>query len=175
MESIFVRGAIAQTLAWVSAAAPHVSSLSFRLECDLTDPAGCISALSEMPAKIAGRLIPHLRPRDNEIARAEDFIRRRRALPGFGDCRIHIEGNSSEAAFLAIRFGDVLWRRPDHRNQVYADALPVLHFGKEVGIAIAAGSVRDAEESVAELRRAGISQFLLETPEAESLRSVPVA
>ena len=47
---------------------------------------------------------------------------------------MHVEGNSTEAAFLAIKQADCLWRLPDRPNQVYADALPVLHFGKEVGL-----------------------------------------
>ena len=41
------------------------------------------------------------------------------------------------AAFLAIKQADCLWRLPNRVNQVYADALPVLHFGKEVGLASA--------------------------------------
>jgi len=47
---------------------------------------------------------------------------------------IHVEGQSAEAAFFAIKHADCLWRLPSRPNQVYADALPVLHFGKEVGL-----------------------------------------
>lgn len=47
---------------------------------------------------------------------------------------MRVEGNSAEAAFPAIKQADCLWRLPDRPDQVYADALPVLHFGKEVGL-----------------------------------------
>jgi alkanesulfonate monooxygenase len=47
---------------------------------------------------------------------------------------IHVEGQTAEAAFFAIKHADCLWRLPSRPNQVYADALPVLHFGKETGL-----------------------------------------
>lgn len=61
---------------------------------------------------------------------AEDFLG---ARPDFG-APLHIFGNSSEAAFLAIKYGDCLWRFPGGREDTYAHALPILHFGKEVGL-----------------------------------------
>jgi alkanesulfonate monooxygenase SsuD/methylene tetrahydromethanopterin reductase-like flavin-dependent oxidoreductase (luciferase family) len=49
-----------------------------------------------------------------------------------------VEGESAGAAFVAIKYADCLWRRPAHPPQVYADALPVLHFGKQVGLVTSA-------------------------------------
>lgn len=70
-----------------------------------------------------------------ETEQAGEFITNCRALfheskaPAF-----EVEGETAEAAFLAIKHSDCLWRLPNRVNQVYADALPVLHFGKEVGL-----------------------------------------
>lgn len=47
---------------------------------------------------------------------------------------IFVEGVSAEAAELAIKFADCLWLKPKRAEQIYSDALPALHMGKEVGL-----------------------------------------
>lgn len=59
--------------------------------------------------------------------------------------RFDVEGQTSEAAFLAIKRASCLWRLPHRPNQIYADALPLLHFGKELGL-LCYVIARDARE-----------------------------
>jgi alkanesulfonate monooxygenase len=62
--------------------------------------------------------------------------------------RFELEGQTAETAFVAIRQGDCLWRQPHRPNQVYADALPVLHFDKEVGLVAFVIARRTREEAL---------------------------
>jgi alkanesulfonate monooxygenase len=60
---------------------------------------------------------------------------------------IFLEGSSAEAAVLAIKFADCLWHLPKRPEQVYSDALPVLHMGKEVGLRVSLIARATAEEA----------------------------
>jgi hypothetical protein len=64
---------------------------------------------------------------------------------------IFVEGTSAEAAELAIKFADCLWLLPKRAEQIYSDALPVLHMGKEVGLRalLIARETRDEARAVA--------------------------
>ena len=88
------------------------------------------------------RLIFHMSFRNEELAATKhDFLRAGEFLT---NCRclfeqseapeFDVEGESAGTAFLAIKHADCLWRHAVHPRQAYADALPVLHFGKRVGL-----------------------------------------
>ena len=128
-----------QALEWAVVAASETSRVSFRVGAGfsgtLRDLRGemLLQAARAMP----GRLIMHMLFSDNEelFDAAKEFVTNLQALLPAADApRFDMEGQSAEAAFLAIQRGDCLWRLPDVPEQVYADALPVLHFGKHVGI-----------------------------------------
>lgn len=69
---------------------------------------------------------------------------------------IFIEGDSAEAAVLAVKHADCLILSPRSPEQMYADALPVLHLGKQVGV----HAPFDAEASAA-YERKGLSHFIV--------------
>ena len=94
---------------------------------------------------LGGRLILHLRIGADDFGPAVEFVANCRAAFGAGGPAFDVEGESAEAAFLAIQHAVCLWRRPHRPHQVHADALPVLHFGKEVGLATAV-IVRESQE-----------------------------
>jgi hypothetical protein len=104
---------------------------------------------------LRGRLVVHLmfgvkEPDQNGIYRsAGEFIGNLRA--SFRDSEsppFEVEGQTAEAAFLAIKHANCLWRLPHRAGQVYADALPVLHFGKPVGLVCTAIARATPEEAV---------------------------
>ena len=112
---------------------------------------------------LRGRLIVHLmvgvgEAAENGIYRsAAEFIGNLRA--SFRDSEsppFEVEGQTAEAAFLAIKHANCLWRLPHRAGQVYADALPVLHFGKPVGLvctAIASAKTGEAVRQASEMCR----------------------
>ena len=74
---------------------------------------------------------------------------------------IFVEGVSAEAVELAIKFADCLWLKPKRADQLYSDALPVLHMGKEVGLRallIARETAEEAHAVAAELLPDGQSK-----------------
>ncbi len=84
-----------------------------------------------------------------------DFLESLRAASnGSGRAPLHVYGNTAEAAFLAIKYGDCLWRSADHPDEIYASALPILHFGKEVGLVVSLMARPCREEALDSLRRA---------------------
>lgn len=68
---------------------------------------------------------------------------------------IFLEGDSAEAAVLAIKFADCLWHSPKGLEAVRADAMPVLHIGKEVGLRVSPVARATTEEA-----RSAASMFL---------------
>src|SRR3954451_15204371 len=62
---------------------------------------------------------------------------------------IEVEGDTAEAAWLAIKHAHRLVRRADRLDQAYADALPVLHMGVEVGLSACVVARRTRDEAVA--------------------------
>jgi alkanesulfonate monooxygenase SsuD/methylene tetrahydromethanopterin reductase-like flavin-dependent oxidoreductase (luciferase family) len=90
---------------------------------------------------VGNRLIVHMifdgtetALKGNPIAADELVANCRFLFPAPGGPQWDVEGESAEAAFLAIKRGDCLWRLPNRPNQVRADAVPVQHFGKAAGL-----------------------------------------
>lgn len=127
-----------QALEWAVIAAVETSRVLFRVgadfACTLQNLRG--ETLLQAARALPGRLILHIRLDENEeFDAAKEFVTDLQTLfPATNASRFDVEGQSAEAAFLAIQRGDCLWRLPDVPDQIYADALPVLHFGKHVGM-----------------------------------------
>jgi hypothetical protein len=128
-----------QALEWAGIAAIETSRVSFRVGSDFT----CIlqnlrgETLLQAARALPVRPILHILFGENEelLNAAREFVTNLKGLFSAADVpRFDVEGQSASAAFLAIQRGDCLWRLPDVPDQVYADALPVLHFGKHVGM-----------------------------------------
>jgi len=127
VESVYVAGSLPDALALATDAAIQTQALRFRVR---SEPCEILEQASANPGS---RLIRHIGPQAAESAAKQRHpIHISGVIPA---PEIHVEGDSAEAAFLAIKYASLLWRSPDHPNQVYADALPVLHFGKAVGLA----------------------------------------
>jgi hypothetical protein len=135
----------------------QTARLRFRIGCSFEQMLRSLSGREIQAAweTLGARLIIHTileaeeGSEDNSLRSACEFIANCRGL--FQDCRgpaFDVEGDSSEAAVLAIKHGDCLWRHPGRPNQVYADALPVLHFGKEVGLVISIAARQTREEAL---------------------------
>jgi len=181
VESVHVREA-----ALAMAAGMETSSIKFRIGigcgADGMAPAEWVQQVMEARAILGTRLLIHLHLDNAEsVEWAGEFLDR---LEDSERPEVHVEGETTQAAFLAIQRGDCLWRLPGQPEQVYADALPVIHFGKEVGLvssiiaratrqealeAAAAldteptamiGSFEEVAEAVHEFKRKSISQFL---------------
>jgi hypothetical protein len=69
-----------------------------------------------------------------------------RRLAGWGP-EIFVKGTSAEAAVLAIKFADCLWLSWKRPEQIYSDALPVLHMGKEAALCARLIARETAEEA----------------------------
>jgi hypothetical protein len=135
---------IAEAIALAAAVAGAIRDLRFRVTC--ATPASLGAALADKSLKDAcaaleGRLILHVKindddcVRDDEVAEAAATLKScRRLLVDSAGAALDVEGQAAEAAFLAIRHADRLWRRPASPTMVDADAWPVLHFGTEVGL-----------------------------------------
>ena len=181
VESVYVH-----EMALASAAGMETSVIKFRIGIgcgvDGMAPAEWAREVVKARAILGTRLLIHLRLDSAEsVAWAGEFLDR---LVESERPEIHVEGETAQAAFLAIQRADCLWRLPGRPEQVYADALPVLHFGKEVGLvssiiaratrqealeAAAAlhtestamiGSFEEVAEAVHGFKRKSISQFL---------------
>jgi hypothetical protein len=135
------------------------SRLCFRVGWEFTGVLASLRGcdLHEASHSLGGRLIVHMRfpestsDRDYD-AMAELIGNLLAALPQSVAPLFEVEGESAEAAFLAIRQSDCLWRLPHRPAQTYADALPILHFGKEVGVhcyTIARETCEEAREEAA--------------------------
>jgi len=135
---------IAEGIALAAAAADAIGDLRFRLTCPAPGSLGSALADEEMKdacAALAGRLILHVKMDDEDCVRDETVAEAAAALTScrrlFADSarpELDVEGQAAEAAFLAIRHADRLWRRPAAPTMVDGDASPVLHFGTEVGL-----------------------------------------
>jgi hypothetical protein len=110
-----------------------------------------LGLLKDLWGFLGGRLIVHTYfALDCDVLRAGEFITSCRQYFSSGDApKFDVEGESAEAAFLTIKQADCLWRRPHRPAQVYADALPVLYFGKEVGMVSLVLARETREEALA--------------------------
>jgi hypothetical protein len=165
VESVHVpiESSLSDALALARAAGKHASSVRFRIGWDFGGVLASLSGRELLTTwdALQGRLIVHMsfakaEPAINgDTPAASEFIANCRAL--FGKSQVpqfDVQGETAEAAFLAIKHGDCLWRSPDRPRQVFADALPVLHFGKEVGMfasIIARNSREEALDAAATL------------------------
>ncbi len=167
MQSIEVRSAE------LLDAAAETGTLAFRVPHDAVTP-GCCDPKRLILCWRIGRA-------DVEAV-GREITSRRDEFPGAG---IAVEGDSADAAWIAIKHADCLFRRADRLDQTYADALPVLHLGREVGLTahliarrtreeaveaagdlfeadgVLTGSYQGIAEAVMAYRRKGITQFLL--------------
>lgn len=124
----------------VTATAAAIGDLRFRLT--RPTPASLGGALADPNVKdactaLAERLILHVTMDDDETDVAEAGAVLESCRQRFGDVaypEVNVEGQSAEAAFLAIKHADRLWRWPARPAMVDGDARPVLHFGTQVGL-----------------------------------------
>lgn len=132
----------------VAAAGKATQKIKFlvRYEADQVPKRNFPKQISLVVELLAGRVAIYLpfdqngRPLCEEDTKAEEyyssiceFLCECRALPEPRP-EIFVEGVSAEAEELAIKFADCLWLKPKRPEQIYSDALPVLHMGKEVGL-----------------------------------------
>ena len=159
LESIHVpaAGSLTDALALAVAAGAETPRIRFRVGWDAASVLATLTGLELIKTweSLKGRIIIHMILGNSETrvnddaARAADFLDNCRQLfpngpvPGFD-----VEGETAEAAVLAIKHGDCLWRLPGRQQQVYADALPVLHFGKDVGLHCAAIARETREQAL---------------------------
>jgi alkanesulfonate monooxygenase len=130
-------------LAFAVAAGRETGRIRFRVGCDFNRILASLTGreLKKAAEALGSRLIIHMTfdaeepAGDGRYFSAGEFITNCRKLFVNGQApQFDVEGETSEAAFLAIKHADCLWRWMQSPNQVHADALPVLHFGKEVGL-----------------------------------------
>jgi hypothetical protein len=155
---------VAEAIALAVAAAGAIPDLRFRVTC--APPASLLGAaladervkdtLKDAVAALERRLILHVKINDDDCVRDDDVAEAAAALEScrrlFADSagpELDVEGQAAEAAFLAIRHADRLWRRPASPTMVDADAWPVLHFGTEVGLIASVVARETASEALA--------------------------
>jgi hypothetical protein len=155
---------LSDALSLAATAGEKASRLSFRIGwsfCDILKSLGG-HALRKTWSALGGRLILHMRvdalptqcPQDDPFLQAAEFLENCRKLFNDGRPRFEVEGESAASAFLAIKHADCLWRPPHRPHQVYADALPILHFGKQVGLLAPALVRQERQEAIEVLSNA---------------------
>src|SRR5262249_24573624 len=134
---------LSQALELAVVAGAKTKHIRFRIGWDFNGVLASLlgQELKNAWATLRGRLVVHMSFCSDEAVLNGDFEKAgefladcRRIFPEFESPEFDVEGETAEAAFLAIKHADCLWRIPNRPNQVYADALPVLHFGKQVGL-----------------------------------------
>jgi alkanesulfonate monooxygenase SsuD/methylene tetrahydromethanopterin reductase-like flavin-dependent oxidoreductase (luciferase family) len=145
LESVHIPIAtpLPDALALAVSAGRETERIRFRVGCDFNR---ILASLTGRELKIAtealgSRLIIHMAfdvedsARNASFLSAGEFIANcRKLFPNGQAPQFDVEGEAPEAAFLAIKHADCLWRWAQSPNQAYADALPVLHFGKNAGL-----------------------------------------
>jgi alkanesulfonate monooxygenase SsuD/methylene tetrahydromethanopterin reductase-like flavin-dependent oxidoreductase (luciferase family) len=145
LESVHIPIAtpLPDALALAVSAGLETERIRFRVGCDFTR---ILASLTGRELKIAAealgsRLIIHMAFDAEDPAKngcflsAGEFIGNcRKLFPNGQAPQFDVEGEAPEAAFLAIKHADCLWRWAQSPSRAYADALPVLHFGKESGL-----------------------------------------
>jgi alkanesulfonate monooxygenase len=153
-------------------AGQETERVRFRVGCDFNRILASLTGreLKKAAEALGSRLIIHMafdavEPAGNGSFRsAAEFITNCRKLFLDGQApQFDVEGEASEAAFLAIKHADCLWRWAQNPNQVRADALPVLHFGKEVGL-ITLVIARETRQEALESARDLLPEINIEPP-----------
>lgn len=173
-ESVVVRADLNSQAFLVSLAAANKTSrkIKFLLQCNtkLVPKRNLLQQVNTLTGLQAGRVAIYL-PIDQDgnpfcaegaspeeyDSSVRDFLHECSTLPEPRP-EIFVEGDSAEAAELAIKFADCLWLKPKRPEQLYSDALPVLHMGKEVGLRallIARETAEEARAIAAELLPSG--------------------
>ena len=143
IESIHVPvlDSLSDALSLAAVAGAATARIGFRIGWGIEDVLGSLRGreLLQVSQLLPGRLIVHMNlasdaPPEQYAAAREFIVNCHSHFGKVGAPPFDIEGETAEAAFLAIQHGACLWRRPHRPNQVYADALPVLHFGKDAGL-----------------------------------------
>jgi alkanesulfonate monooxygenase SsuD/methylene tetrahydromethanopterin reductase-like flavin-dependent oxidoreductase (luciferase family) len=103
---------------------------------------------------LPGRIAVHMRFTGAEPAHDGNYISAGELIGNLRACcdtapapPFDVEGDAAEAAFLAIKHASCLWRLPKRAKQAFADALPVLHFGKPTGLVTRVFARPTAEEA----------------------------
>jgi hypothetical protein len=135
---------IADAIALAAGAAAAIPDLRFRFTYPTPASLGAAlvdDGLKDACAALSGRLIVHVNMNDDDCSRDERVAETtaalelcRRLIADSPGAELDVEGQSAEAAFLAIKHADRLWRLPASPTMVDSDAWPVLHFGTEVGL-----------------------------------------
>ena len=148
-------------LCWRAPRPEQSPDLRFRFTCPTPASLGAALAdarLKEAAAALGRRLILHVKIDHDDCLRGDTFAAAaaaldscRRLFAGLAAPELDVEGQAAEAAFLAIKHADRLWRRPAKATTVDGDAWPVLHFGTEVGLvaSLVARETRDEALAVA--------------------------
>lgn len=144
-ESVHVPVAsdLSDALALAIAAGVETNHIKFRIGWNFEEVLRSLFGrkMKEAWVTLQGRLIFHMNfdsedaARNGRLEQATEFMTNCRCL--FDQLEVpefDIEGETAEAAFLAIKHANRLWRLANRPDQIYADALPVLHFGKRVGL-----------------------------------------
>ena len=162
-ESVHVPRAtcLSKALALARAAGLETARVRFRIGWDFESVLASLLGpeMKEAWAALEGRLIFHMSftneatVRNGYYAQAEEFLMNcRRLFDASAYPQFDVEGETAEVAFVGIKQADCLWRLPNRPIQVYADALPVLHFGKNVGLVssvVARETLEEARETAA--------------------------
>lgn len=134
---------VSTALEWAVAAGSVCGNMRFRVGADFACLLDTLRGrdLAAAASALGGRLIMYLRIVDScergsaSFCSAEEFLRNLRAACSKSCApQFDVVGDSAAAAYLAIKQADCLWRTADRSAQAFADALPVFHFGKEVGL-----------------------------------------
>jgi len=153
----------------------------FRVGCDFNRILASLTGreLKKAAEALGSRLIIHVAfdaveaAGNGSFGSAGEFITNCRKLFLDGQApQFDVEGEASEAAFLAIKHADCLWRWAQSLNQVRADALPVLHFGKEVGL-ITLVIARETRQEALEAARGLLPGINIEPPSNSAFGITP--
>jgi hypothetical protein len=112
----------------------HTTGLKFRVGWEFQRVLASLTGhdLSNAWQELGPRLIVHLAFPEFDPVDRGPFLA---AAEFLANCHnLFAPQHEPQFDILAIKRADCLWRRAQHPRQVRADALPVLHFGKQTGL-----------------------------------------
>jgi alkanesulfonate monooxygenase SsuD/methylene tetrahydromethanopterin reductase-like flavin-dependent oxidoreductase (luciferase family) len=162
IESVLWAGASAESsdLSFFESAGRVTRKVKFMVPCgtDLGSPALLVEQINRASKMLRGRILIHVavdQALPDDIRR--DSMREEERVDAFLSClrtsldrgsEIFLDGDSTEAALLAIQHADCVWRLPSKPEEVLSDALPILHMGKEVGLRASIVARPSSEEAL---------------------------